>query len=106
MSKLQLEYAGAQAAKSLKSLPRNISIEFLVSFDSVINGGISTLPIEHLSAIGPGVFEMKINGRPAFRCVYTTKVSGKVVILHAFKKTTNGPDQANLKTVKDRLKSL
>ena len=103
MSKLQLEYAGAQAAKSLKSLPRNISIE---SFDSVINGGRSTLPIEHLSAIGPGVFEMKINGRPAFRCVYTTKVSGKVVILHAFKKTTNGPDQANLKTVKDRLKSL
>jgi phage-related protein len=81
-------------------------MQFMVELDAIANGRETSLEIEHLTSVGKGVIELKINGRPAYRCVYTTKIPGKVVVLHAFKKTKNGPDGHNLDVVRQRLKGL
>lgn len=51
------------------------------------------------------MIELKINGSPAFRCVYIAK-NDLVIVLHSFKKTTNGVDRQAMKTVKQRYKYL
>ncbi len=56
--------------------------------------------------MGAGVIELKINGSPAFRCVYIAKFLNTVVVLHSFEKTTNGVDRQAMKTVEKRYKEL
>ncbi len=64
------------------------------------------LPIEHLGNVGAGVIELKINGSPAFRCVYIAKYMDTVIVLHSFTKTTNGVDRQAMKVAEQRLKEL
>jgi phage-related protein len=64
------------------------------------------LPIEYLGSVGSGVIELKINGRPAFRCVYIAKYMDTVFVLHSFTKTTNGVDRQAIKVAEQRLKEL
>ncbi len=64
------------------------------------------LPITFLDGIGSGVVELKINGSPAYRCVYVTKYMNAVIVLHSFEKTANGTDRQAMKVVTQRLKEL
>ena len=64
------------------------------------------LPIEYLDSVGAGVVELKINGSPAYRCVYVTKYQNAVIILHTFVKTTEGVDQKAMAVARKRLKEL
>ena len=49
--------------------------------------------------------ELKKNGRPAYRCVYQIRPDC-ILIVHAFKKTTEHQDKKNLATVDLRLKAI
>lgn len=49
--------------------------------------------------------ELRKNGRPAYRCAYQVLPSC-ILIIHAFKKTCQGPDKKNLKTIEQRLKAI
>ncbi|WP_159299229.1 type II toxin-antitoxin system RelE/ParE family toxin [Pseudomonas chlororaphis] len=62
--------------------------------------------VAYLDDIGPGITELKINGRPAYRCVFYTKEDGKVYVLHATEKTTNGSDRQLKNVVELRYKRL
>lgn len=95
-----------RAEKELKSLPENHQIAFLQNLSMVAHGMAPTMAIDHLESAGAGVIELKINGRPAFRCVYYNKLPGQVIVVHATVKTTNGSDPKILKLVKQRLKAL
>ena len=53
-----------------------------------------------------GVIELKINGSPAFRCVYIAKFENTVFVLHSFEKTTNEVDKKAMETLLDRYKEL
>jgi phage-related protein len=96
----------AQAFKALKSLPEWVQVAFTHAMDSVFYGVDPGMAITHLTAIGPGVVELKINGRPAYRCVYRSKSPGQVDLLHAFVKTCQGPDKKNMATTSSRYKLL
>jgi phage-related protein len=61
---------------------------------------------DQLISIHKDVYELIINGHPAYRCVYTVEVTGQIVVLHACKKTTNGPDSQIKNTVELRRKAL
>lgn len=91
--------------KELKSLPEAHQISFMHNLNLVANGIDPTLGIDHLESAGAGVIELKINGRPAFRCIYYNKLPTKVLVVHATLKTTNGSDPKILKLVKQRLKA-
>ncbi|MGP2760202.1 type II toxin-antitoxin system RelE/ParE family toxin [Serratia marcescens] len=104
MKEIDLEAPGIE--KELKSIPVDKALAFLHNLRLVAAGIEPELKIEHLKAVAPGVIELKINGSPAYRCVYTTKSPGKVVVLRVFKKTTNGPARKDLDVVRQRLKKL
>jgi len=106
MSNLKIECANNQVEKNLRDLPEWVGMQFMVELESIASGHAPSLAIDHLTSVGKGVVELKINGRPAYRCVYTTKIPGKIMILHAFKKTKNGPDVHNCEVAKQRLKNL
>lgn len=92
-------------ALSKKGVPhKRASIAFATQLEErLVWDLIPTIPITHL---GDGVIEMKVNGSPAFRCLYTMKVPGKVIVLHTFEKTTEGPDVKNVRLAAKRAKSL
>ena len=67
---------------------------------------IPALRHEKLKAAGEGVIELKINGSPAYRCMYVMQANGDVLVLHVTSKTTRGPDRQLTKTTAQRLKRL
>ena len=63
-------------------------------------------PVEQLQGFSVSVCELKINGSPAYRCVYVTKYEDALIVLHSFIKTTNGVDRPAMQVVDQRLKTL
>ncbi|MGK7879048.1 MAG: type II toxin-antitoxin system RelE/ParE family toxin [Crocosphaera sp.] len=94
------------AEREYKDLPKNIQQEFGTSLRAVQDNKKPFLPIRPLKNIGPGVIELKINGSPAFRCVYIAKFIDTVIVLHSFEKTTNKVDKQAMKTLEKRYKEL
>lgn len=95
------------AEREYKKLPEDVQDEFGKDLRRIQFGEGPILPIEHLSSsVGIGAIELKINGSPAYRCVYVTKYEDAVIVLHSFIKTTNGVDQRAMELAKKRLKKL
>lgn len=100
-----VEFFSKSAEKDFYSLP---SREVIITFITQLEGrlAINLTPTILFTNLGDGVIELKINGSPAYRCVYTMKQPGKVIVLHTFAKTTNGPDVKNVQLAKKRAKKL
>ena len=94
------------AEREYKNLPEDVQDEFGKDLRRIQFGEDPKLAIEHLSSVGAGVVELKINGSPAFRCVHVTKYMNTVIVLHSFTKTTNGVDRPAVKVAEQRLKEL
>jgi phage-related protein len=102
-----IDFEGKAALKALRSLPQEIQLSFMYQLERITYGKAPTIKIDHLTeSVGLGAIELKLNGSPAFRCVYYNKAPGKVWVIHAFVKTTNKSDKKNLATAKARLKAL
>ncbi|MFD2640799.1 type II toxin-antitoxin system RelE/ParE family toxin [Pseudomonas japonica] len=105
--KREIEYYPAKAVrKEMDSLPERRRDKFLVDLNLIAHNQAPTCQVTHLNDIGNGVTELKINGRPAFRCIFYTKEDGKVYVLHATEKTTNGSDRQLKNVVAQRYKQL
>ena len=94
------------AEREYKELPKDVQFEFGASLRAIQENKKPFLNITSLSSIGAGIIELKINGHPAFRCIYIAKFLNTVVVLHSFEKTTNGVDKQAMKTAKARYKEL
>lgn len=92
--------------KELGGIPEAKRDQFLASLEMVRLGLIPALPHQKLKAAGDGVIELKINGSPAYRCMYAVLKNGDVVVLHTTSKTTQGQDKQLIKTTSQRLKRL
>lgn len=101
----ELDYC-ASAKKELQALPLQHSVSFIHNLEFVCNGMQPSLKLDFLDDIEPGVIELKRNGKPAFRCIYYTKIPGKVYLVWAGKKTTNGSDPQIKNVVRLRIKAL
>jgi phage-related protein len=89
-----------------KETPDDHREAFLASLEFQCNGFDPLLKITHLTDVGSGVIELKRNGRPAYRCVYYSKLPGHIVVLHVTAKTTNGSDAQLKRTAKKRLQDV
>lgn len=98
-----IDFVSKQSLKDFQALPKIIQTQFAHALDRISWGLESTIGIAPLS---DGLLELKINGSPAYRCVYYNKLPGKVLVVHSFKKTTNGPDRPNIDLAKTRLKNV
>ncbi|MEA9749394.1 type II toxin-antitoxin system RelE/ParE family toxin [Xanthomonas campestris pv. raphani] len=94
------------AKRALDDLPATVRNQFFLSLEMARLGVPPVLKHEKLHAAGEGVIELKINGRPAYRCMYVVRKNGDVVVLHATSKTTQGQDKQLIETTKQRLKQL
>ncbi|MDO0811548.1 type II toxin-antitoxin system RelE/ParE family toxin [Xanthomonas campestris pv. campestris] len=97
---------GKAQQKELADFPAKIRNEFLVNLELVELGGVPAMKHEKLQAAGKGVIELKIQGSPAYRCMYVVRKNGNVVVLHATRKTTQGQDRQLIATTSERLKHL
>jgi phage-related protein len=106
MYPLSVRHVNKQAEEATKDLPIEKYAIFAGDLE-LVRFGLDPIycKVEPLKSIDSKVRELKINGRPAFRLVYVIH-GGNLVILHAFKKTTNGPDKKNLATAKGRFQLL
>jgi phage-related protein len=102
----QFAFVSDAAEREYKALPKDVQQEFGTSLRAVQDDKKPFLPITPLKSIGAGVIELKINGSPAFRCVYIAKFMNTVIVLHSFEKTTNGVDRQAMKTLEKRYKEL
>lgn len=91
--------------KEMSDLPESIRDQFLVSLEMACLGLPPALSHEKLKSAGEGVIELRINGRPAYRCMYIV-TDVQVVVLHATAKTTQGQDRQLVDTTSKRLKRL
>lgn len=92
--------------KELAGLPVEDRDAYIASFALMAKHKPPALKIKKLDTIDKNVFQMMIKGTEAWRCVYTTEVSGKIVVLHVTQKTTEGVDRQLKNVVEKRLKSL
>lgn len=98
-----IHFANKQSLKCFEGLPKSIKQLFSTELEDVIAYGLN--PTIDSSPLPGKTTELKKNGSPAYRCVYVLHKE-EIVILHAFKKTCEGPDRKNLNTVDQRLKNI
>lgn len=92
-----------QAKKCFEEDIEGAKENFISELEDVIAYGLEpTISSDNLQG---DTIELRKNGRPAFRCVYKV-LPDCILVVHAFKKTCNGPDRKNLKTIEQRLKQL
>lgn len=106
MTEKNFSFVNDAAEREYKGLPKQAQHEFGASLRAIQKDKKPFLNIRSLGSIGSGVIELKINGHPAFRCVYIAKYLNAVIVLHSFEKTTNGVDMQAMKTAKARYKEL
>ena len=104
MKEKKVEFVGS-SFKDLEAFPDDIKEQFVLSLSFLQYGMEPLLKTKPMKGLGKGVIELKKNGKPAYRCVYTIK-DDVVYVLHAFSKTSDGTDSKHEKTVKLRYKSL
>lgn len=102
----KIRHANSQSEKEFKRLPEEEREAFKFSLSLVLKGKKPALEIDHLNTIGKGVVELKINGSPAYRCIYYAKHKDVIVVLGSFTKTTNGVDKKIIDTCKRRYKQM
>ncbi|WP_217534776.1 type II toxin-antitoxin system RelE/ParE family toxin [Vibrio cholerae] len=103
---LKFAFVSDAAEREYKALPNDVQDEFGKDLRRIQFGEKPELPITHLGSVGAGVVELKINGSPAYRCVYVTKYLDTVIVLHSFVKTAQGTDQKAMDLAEQRLKEL
>lgn len=101
-----LKFANSTVEKAFTSLPWDIQVSFITNLDMVCHGKKPELEIDYLTSVDKGVIELKINGSPAFRCVYYNKLTGVVVVVAAYVKTTNGSPTKELPGITKRVSAL
>jgi phage-related protein len=108
MTKRELVATDA-ALRAFKKLPKDVKEDFSKALQDVMEDRKPGMEFEPLNNLGKGikgVIELKINGSPAYRSVYVAKFKGKVHLLHAFTKTTNGVDKKAMAVVVKRYKEI
>ncbi|MBD8572618.1 type II toxin-antitoxin system RelE/ParE family toxin [Pseudomonas syringae] len=99
-------YPEKAVVKEMKKLPERERDRFLNNLYLKAANEDLTCDSSPLSSLGHGVYELCINGSPAWRCIYYTGLSGKLVVMHVCEKTTNGQDRQIKNVVGKRLKAL
>ena len=103
---VELHPQGAVRREFDKAPKARVGNVFVADLYLISKGLKPTSEVCPLGSLGRDVYELKINGRPAWRCIYYTGITGKIVVLHVTEKTTNGRDSQIANVVEQRLKTL
>lgn len=98
-------YPDKAVRRELQSVPTEKRDRFNTSLHLMKKRLKPVCDVKQLHSIDKDVYELIINDSPAWRLVYYTGDEGKIVVLLAADKTTNGRDPAIARTVDLRLKA-
>jgi len=98
-------YPDKAVRRELQSIPTEKRDCFTVSLNLMSKRLKPACRSTQLHSIDRDVYQLKINGSPAWRLVYYIGDEGKIVVLLATDKTTEGRDPAIARTVELRLKA-
>ena len=98
-------YPEKAVKKELLAVPDRHRDRFLNSLALMAKRLPPTCDVKQLHSIDRDIYELIINGKPAWRCIIYTGDPGKIVVMHATDKTTNGSDRQIVNVVKARLKA-
>ena len=99
-------YPKKPVIKEMGKVPERDRDRFLINLNLKAANEELTCDSNPLGSMGHGVYELCINGSPAWRCIYYTGLAGQIVVLHVCEKTTNGTDRQIKNVVDKRLKAL
>lgn len=98
-------YPDKAVRRELQSVPTEKRDRFTTSLYLMQKRLKPVCKVKQLYSIDRDVYELIINGSPAWRLVYYTGDDGKIVVLLVTDKTTEGRDPAIARTVELRLKA-
>ncbi len=103
---LKFAFVSDAAEREYKDLPEWVQDDFGKDLRRIQFNEETSLPVTQLKGFSIAIRELKINGSPAYRCVYVTKYMNTLIVLHSFIKTAEGADKQAMKVVELRLKEL
>lgn len=98
-------YYPARVERVLGSFPEKVAQKFAADLYGMQRGRPPKSACSQLQGMPIATSELKKNGKPAYRLVYCFH-NGKIFVVNAFKKTTNGSDTHQMDTVRKRLTEL
>ena len=92
--------------RELESLPEEIRGDLADALARLDAGLTLSMPLSRpMPSIGPGIHELRLKDRSgAYRVIYALVTSGRVLVLHAFKKTSQAMPLRGLELARKRLK--
>lgn len=107
MGEKKLNFVNKTALNCYLALPKDVQKQFGLDLHAIQKGEDPFSTSKDVSgSVGDGAIELVWNGSPAYRAIYCVKFDDKVWVLHAFTKTKNGADHANMKTAAKRYKDM
>ena len=71
-----------------------------------IQHGLDATDAKPMPSVGPGVYELRIRTRGAYRVFYVAKFAEGIYVLHAFQKKTQRTSKADIEMGRQRLREL
>ncbi|MCU8168298.1 type II toxin-antitoxin system RelE/ParE family toxin [Vibrio vulnificus] len=91
--------------KKLENFPQPVREKFVQDLEMMKYGMQPLSTSKPMNGLGKGVFELKKNGKPAYRLVYV--IRGDIIhVVHVFSKTSNGTDKKEEDTIKQRVSRI
>ena len=104
---MEIKFLNDNAEKEFLSLPEKKQTKFELDLRAIQSGSKPFSDTTYLTdSVGAGAIELRINGKPAYRCVYCAKFNDTIYILAVFKKTTNGVDRKTMALAKKRYSEM
>ncbi|ENM0322247.1 type II toxin-antitoxin system RelE/ParE family toxin [Vibrio vulnificus] len=104
MSEKLVSFEG-DAYKKLENFPQPVREKFVQDLEMMKYGMQPLSASKPMNGLGKGVFELKKNGKPAYRLVYVIK-DDVIHVLHVFSKTSDGTDKKHEITIKQRFSAI
>lgn len=100
-----LDYLG-KVEQVIELFPRNIQQKVVLELERLVYG-IPPLSYKKLKGLGLNidVFELVMNGKPAYRVIYAIN-SKTIYVIHAFSKNNNTLDKKDETTIIRRARSI
>jgi phage-related protein len=105
MNRLKLKFQGGAEKEFTNLGSRKTQEGFAVDMEMLMDGLKPLSSTKSLNGLGKGVFELRKNGRPAYRCVCVIK-NNTLYVLHVFSKTSDGTPKEHEEKIKKRYKSI
>ncbi len=104
--KYRIEYFNSRVKAEIESWPVGILADYARVLELLMEFG-AEVRMPHSRAMGGGLFELRPRGQEGIgRAFYCFVTGSRIVILHAFIKTTAATPVRDLKTARSRMKEV